>query len=92
MAHTIRDKKKLQNRVRRIRGQVDAIARALEEEHGCSEVLQLIAATRGAVNGLMVEVIEGHMRMHVLNPDRNPTSSQSRSAQELIDVVRSYLR
>lgn len=92
MAHTIRDKKKLLNRVKRIGGQIRAIERAIEEEQGCSEVLQLIAASRGAVNGLMVEVLEGHVRMHVLDPDRHPTSQQARAAQELLDVVKTYLK
>ncbi len=92
MAHTIRDKKKLLNRVRRIRGQLDALAKALEEERDCSGILQLIAASRGAMNGLMAEVLEGHVRMHVLDPDRNPTSNQAKAAQDLLDVVRTYLK
>jgi DNA-binding FrmR family transcriptional regulator len=92
MAHTIRDKAKLLNRVRRIRGQLDALERALAEQAECSEVLQQIAACRGAMNGLMSEVLEGHVRFHVVDPDRNPTSAQAKAAQELIDVVRAYLR
>ena len=92
MAHTVRDKRKLQNRVRRIRGQVDAIERALTDEQECSDVLQLIAACRGAINGLMAEIIDGHVRFHVLDPDKNPTSEQSKAVQELLDVVKTYLR
>src|ERR1700726_1587042 len=60
MAHTIRDKKKLLNRVNRISGQVGAIKRALEQEKDCTDLLRTIAACRGAINGLMAEVIEGH--------------------------------
>jgi DNA-binding FrmR family transcriptional regulator len=59
MTHTVREKSKLLARVRRIRGQVEAIERALETEVGCADVLQVIASVRGAVNGLMAEVIEG---------------------------------
>ena len=92
MAHTIRDKKKLLNRVRRIRGQLEAIGKSLEEERDCSAMLQLIAACRGAMNGLMAEVLEGHVRMHVLDPDKNPTSQQAKAAQELLDVVKAYLK
>ena len=92
MAHTIRDKKKLLNRVRRIRGQIEAVERALDQEQGCSEILCLIAATRGAMNALMFEVLEGHVRMHVLDPDRDPTSEHAQAAQELIDVVKAYLK
>lgn len=90
MAHTIRDKSKLVARVRRIRGQIEAIERALELESGCADVLQLIASVRGAVNGLMAEVMEGHIREHVLEA---PTAAQrSNGAEELIDVLRAYLK
>lgn len=92
MAHTIRDKKKLLNRVRRIRGQIAAVEKALEAEQDCSTILLTIAACRGAINGLMAEIIEGHIRHHVVDPDRQPTSEQSRAAQELIDVVKAYLK
>jgi DNA-binding FrmR family transcriptional regulator len=92
MAHVIRDKKKLLHRIRRIRGQVEAIERALEAEAECAETLHTIAACRGAIDALMAEVIEGHIRFHVVDPDKRPTSEQSRAAQELIDVVKLYLR
>nr|WP_295745059.1 metal/formaldehyde-sensitive transcriptional repressor [uncultured Acidocella sp.] len=91
MAHTIREKTKLLNRVRRIRGQMEAIERALEEERGCAAVLQLIAGARGAINGLMSEVVEDHILMHVA--DQALTQSQrNEGAGELIDVVRAYLK
>ena len=92
MTHTVRDKKKLLNRVRRIRGQVASIEQALEGEFEASSVLQSIAACRGAINGLMAEVIEGHIRHHVIDPRRKPTVDQMDSAEELIDVVNAYLK
>lgn len=92
MAHTVRGKEKLLNRVRRIRGQVDGIAKALAEERDCSAILQMIAACRGAIGGLMSEVIEGHVREHVIDPARRPTRAQSEAAEELIDVLKTYLR
>jgi len=92
MAHLVRDKRKLLARVRRIRGQLDAIEKALAEERGCAPTLQMIAACRGAINGLIAEVVEGHVRFHVLNPDLRPRSSQAQAAQELIDVVNAYLK
>ena len=92
MAHTIRDKKKLLNRVRRIRGQIDAVEKALEREEECSTILLTIAACRGAINSLMAEIIEGHIRFHVVDPDRQPTSEKGKAAQELIDVVKAYLK
>lgn len=91
MVHTTREKTKLINRVRRIRGQMEAVERALQEETGCADVLQLIAGARGAINGLMAEVIEDHILLHVADralaqDDRNE------GAAELIDVVRAYLK
>jgi len=92
MAHTTRNKSKLLTRVRRIRGQVDALERALSEEHGCADVLQLVAACRGALNGLMAELIEGHIQFHLLSTDRRASARQVRATEELMEVVRSYLR
>jgi len=68
MAHTTRNKEKLLVRVRRIRGQVAALEKALSEEDDCSRILQLIAGSRGAMDGLMAEVLEGHIRLHVATP------------------------
>jgi FrmR/RcnR family transcriptional regulator, repressor of frmRAB operon len=92
MAHTTKGKEKLLIRTRRIRGQVEAIERALGGGHECSAVLQLVAACRGALNGLMAELIEGHIRYHVLDPKRGEKSPQWGAAEELVDVVRAYLK
>jgi DNA-binding FrmR family transcriptional regulator len=90
VSHTIQHKKKLLNRVRRVAGQIDAIERALEEEKGCATVLHLITAARGAINGLMSEVIEDHIRLHVIEPARG--AERERGAEELIEAVQSYLK
>lgn len=92
VAHTTRDKKKLLNRVRRIKGQVEAIERAIEGEAECASVLNTIAACRGAINGLMAEIIEGHVLFHVLDPARGPETAQGKAAAELIEVVNAYLK
>ena len=92
MAHTVRDKQKLLNRVRRIRGQLDGIARALEEEQDCAVLLHTIAACRGAMQSLMAEVIDGHVRFHLVNPDAEPDAEKAQAAQELLDVLKTYLR
>jgi FrmR/RcnR family transcriptional regulator, repressor of rcnA expression len=91
MTHTIREKTKLLARVRRIRGQVEAIERALETELGCADVLQVIASVRGAVNGLMTEVIEDHIRCHVTAPSL-AAKQRDEGAEDLIEVVRAYLK
>ncbi len=92
MTHTAREKTKLLHRVRRLRGQVEAVERALETEAGCERVLQLIAACRGATNSLMAEVMKDHIRTHILDPAREPESESARGAAELIDIVHSYFR
>lgn len=92
MAHIAKDKDKLLLRVRRIRGQVEAIERALAGEHECTDVLQLVAACRGALNGLMAELVEGHIWFHVLDPNRPKDSAQAVAAEELIDIVKAYLK
>ena len=92
MAHTIHQKKKMLNRIRRIRGQVEAIEKALEQERDCTVILQTVAACRGAINGLMSEIIEGHIREHVLDPQEPVASPRTQAAQELIDVVQAYLK
>lgn len=92
MAHITRDRKKLLNRVRRIRGQVEAVEKALDGDGDCSALLQTIAATRGALNGLMAQVLEGHIREHVIDPGLKPTRGQLDAADELVDVVKAYLK
>ena len=92
MAHTIRERQKLLNRVRRIKGQVEGIERALDEEKERFHILQTVAACRGALNGLMGEIIEGHVRLHVLDEKRRPTAGQAEAAEELMEIIRAFLR
>lgn len=84
MSHTVHDKKKLLARVRRIKGQTGALESALEQETDCAAILQQIAAIRGAVNGLMLEVLEGHMREHLGAAEATPAErlEDSRSGGE----------
>ena len=90
MSHTIQEKSKLLARVRRIKGQVEAVERALEAEIGCSDVLQLVASVRGAINGLTAELIEDHVTHHIL--DAEDDAARKQGAAELIDVVRTYMK
>jgi DNA-binding FrmR family transcriptional regulator len=89
MAHTIREKTKLIARVRRICGQMEAVERALHSESECTEVLRLIASVRGAVNGLMAEVMEGHIREHV---NAASAAARAKGVEELAEIVKSYLK
>ena len=92
MGHLSKDKSKLLNRVRRIKGQVEGIERGLEEGRDCNDVLQLIAAVRGAVNGLMAEVIEEHLREHVASPDIASDAERTQGADEIVAILRTYLK
>jgi DNA-binding FrmR family transcriptional regulator len=91
MAHTIKGKKGLLTRVRRIKGQTEALERALDQESECSAVLQQIAAIRGAVNGLMAEVLEGHLSAH-FGPGIVDTRQRSEDLQQVISVLRAYMK
>jgi FrmR/RcnR family transcriptional regulator, repressor of frmRAB operon len=90
MAHTIREKKKLLARVSRIRGQVEAIERALAEEAECERIMHMIAGIRGGVAGLMAEVVEDHIRTHLVDPEKNPGALNAEAADQLIEVVHAY--
>ncbi len=92
MTHTVREKQKLLARVRRMKGQVEAIERALESEAGCEQVMHLIAGVRGAMAGLMAEVVEDHVRTHLVNADLYPGALNAEAAEQLMDVVRTYLK
>lgn len=91
MAHTSRDRDKLKARLARVRGQVDAVARAVDEGRECGEVLQQQAAVRGAVAGLFAEVLEGHVRDHLAGGDTTEAERRG-AADELVEVLRRYLR
>lgn len=91
MAHTIAHQKPLLTRVRRIKGQTDALEKALQEGHDCMAVLQQIAAIRGAVNGLMTQVLEGHIREHV-GAHGISNSERDIEIEQLAGILRSYLK
>jgi DNA-binding FrmR family transcriptional regulator len=92
MTHTVREKQKLLARTRRIRGQVEAIERALEAEAGCEQVMQLVAGVRGALAGLMSEVIEDHINTHLVDESTHPGALNRDGAGQLMDVIRTYLK
>jgi DNA-binding FrmR family transcriptional regulator len=92
MAHTIKEKKKLLARVSRLRGQVEAIERALSEEAECERIMHMIAGVRGGVAGLMAEVVEDHIRTHLVDPDKNPGALNADAADQLIEVIHTYLK
>lgn len=91
MSHTTRNQAKLLARVRRLKGQIEAVERALEAEAPCGEVLNLVASIRGATAGLTAEMIEDHIRQHVAD-EHVTVEDRDRGASELIEVIRRYLK
>jgi len=88
---TSREKKKLLFRVRRLRGQFAAVERALNAGDECADILMLLAAIRGGVNGLMAEILEDHIRLHMMNPEQRMDSPEE-LGEDLIGLVRAYLK
>jgi FrmR/RcnR family transcriptional regulator, repressor of frmRAB operon len=92
MGHVSKDKEKLLNRLKRLRGQIEAIQRSVEAGDECARVLQQAAACRGALDGFIGEMIEGHIREHVVDPMLGRNSPQAVAAEELIEIVHQYLK
>jgi DNA-binding FrmR family transcriptional regulator len=92
MAHTARDKKKLVDRIRRIRGQLNGLEKAIEEDRDCGDVLLTLAACRGAMNSLMAQIMEGHVRFHLMAPYPKRNAQDAHAAEELIEVIKRYLK
>lgn len=90
MSHTIRNKEKLTARVRRLKGQIEGIERALEAEKPCAEILRQLASARGAMSGLTAEVMEDHLREHVLEAQTD--ALRDAGGQELIEIIRTYMK
>lgn len=86
-----KEKQKLIARAHRIRGQVDAIERSLSQPEHCAEVLMLLANIRGGINSLMAEVLEDHIRLHMMS-DKKESVNSTELAEDLIDLVRAYLK
>lgn len=90
MSHTHRSKEKLVARIRRLKGQMEAVERALDTEQPCGEVLQLLASIRGALSGLTVELMQEHLSEHVLEAETDAQRRQA--ATELAEALRTYMR
>ena len=91
MAHTQKQQTKLLNRSKRIRGQIDGIIRLLESKADCTKILNTIAACQGAINGLMGEVLEGHIKEHIVDA-KQASTKQLEAADELVYIVKKYLK
>jgi DNA-binding FrmR family transcriptional regulator len=92
MSHVAKEKAKLLNRLKRMRGQIEAMERAVDADNECAAVLQQATACRGALDGFIAEVIEDHIREHMVDPQAGRDSPQALAAEELIEVVHQYLK
>ena len=91
MAHVAKEKVKLLNRLRRIRGQLEAIERAVEADGECARVLQQATSCRGAMDGFIAEVIEDHIREHMVDPSAPSDDPRVQAAEDLVGIVHAYL-
>jgi DNA-binding FrmR family transcriptional regulator len=90
MTQVERDKLKLQQRLKKVRGQFEAVERVLGEDEKCADGLMLLAAVRGGINGLMAEVLEDHIRLHLADKEGRGVAPEL--AEDLVELVRSYLK
>ncbi len=90
--HTTRHKERLLARVRRLRGQIEAVERAIDKEESCGAVLHGIAGARGALAGLMAEVVEDNISSHLVDAAKHPNALNRDAAEELLEVIRTYLK
>jgi FrmR/RcnR family transcriptional regulator, repressor of frmRAB operon len=91
MAHVAKEKVKLLNRLKRLRGQLEAIERAVESDAECARVLQQATACRGALDGFIAEVIEDHIREHMVDEGAPKDDPRTLAAEELVEIVHAYL-
>ena len=90
MSHTIKEKVKITSRVNRLKGQLDAFLKSIEAGNECYQNIQLLASCRGALNGLMMEVVEDHIREHIVEAENKKGAAES--AEDLVEVMRSFLK
>ena len=88
MSHISREKLDLVNRTKKVIGQLESVLRGLNDDDPCAEVLQRLSSARGAINSLMAELMEDHIRNHM--PRKNKSSKEA--AEDLIEIVRTYLK
>lgn len=92
MSHVAKEKAKLLNRIKRLRGQIEAIERAVTNDQECADVLQQATACRGALDGFIAEVIEDHIREHMVDPRADRDDPRVLAAEELVDIVHQYMK
>lgn len=88
MAHTSQDKLKLVSRLKRLQGQIGAAQTSVEAGEDCYKILMTLSSARGALNGLMGDIVEGHIREHVVGAKNTPDAAEA--GEETIEILRSF--
>ena len=92
MGHVAKEKVKLLNRLKRLRGQIEAIERAVDGDEECANVLRQATSARGALDGFIAEIIEDHIREHMVDPKAGRDDPRVAAAEELVEIVHQYLK
>ncbi len=92
MGHVASEKTKLLNRLKRLRGQIEGLERAVLADEECTNVLQQATSCRGALDGFIAEVIEDHIREHMVDPKANRDDARVQAAEDLVDIIHQYLK
>ncbi|MBK7209612.1 metal/formaldehyde-sensitive transcriptional repressor [Dokdonella sp.] len=90
MSHVVLNQSKLLARTRRISGQLAAVEKAIAEGVDCAAVLTQVAAVRGAVQGLLLEVLSEHLREHVANEPR--AKLREEETANVISLFRTFMK
>jgi len=90
MAHISANKEKIILRIKKLKGQLNSIEKALEEENECFKILQQISASRGAIQSLMNEVLEDHIKEHLGNHVSD--DQREEEIKNLTTLLKTYLK
>lgn len=90
MSHVNDSAKKIKIRLKKIKGQLDAVEKCLDSDKECAEVLQTLAAARGAINSLFGELVEEHIQEHIINTNSKDKKSHDQAAMEVIKLIKTY--
>ena len=94
MSHIVESQKKLTQRIHRIKGQLASLEQALASGVECASFLHQVASIRGAVDGLMSEALEGHIREHLghFHEGDPHAAHRQQDLDEVIHVLKTYLK
>lgn len=83
-------KTQIQNRLKRIAGQVGGLQRMVDEDKYCVDILTQVASVRSALDAMGVALLTDHLQHCVVgqNADTQHANAQKLSSEELLEEVR----